>query len=274
MEEQQPIQKKIFLKIPQIMADLEPIAKDRTNQHQGYAFRGIEDMYNAVHPVMTKHQVFCAPQVMSSTSDTFTSKNGTTSYRVQVRVNHKFYADDGSFIEVIMDGEGIDTSDKATNKAISSAMKYAFIELYSIPTVDVEDGDRTTPPGPESSPPGGKSNASGGGKKPPASSTGAAKGPPIAKPNPTPPPPAGDYANHRAGPPPAKPLDASIDQAREGVRLEIQSEKARLKWTNPALVKFVSEQLGKKTEDLTTPEMEMLRDVMKRMQPATAAPRP
>lgn len=136
---------KIFSVIPKIMNDLGSIGKDQKNTHQGYKFRGIEDMYNNIHPILVKHGVFCVPQVIESVSESFNSNKGTLSFRVMLKVNHKFYADDGSFIEVIIASEGIDTSDKATNKALSAAMKYAFIELLSIPTVDIEDSDRTSP---------------------------------------------------------------------------------------------------------------------------------
>lgn len=136
---------KIFTLIPKIMGDLGSIGKDKSNTHQGYKFRGIEDMYNNIHPVLVKHGVFCVPQVVESSSESFTSAKGTLSFRVLLKVNHKFYADDGSCVEVITASEGIDTSDKATNKALSAAMKYAFIELLSIPTADIEDSDRTSP---------------------------------------------------------------------------------------------------------------------------------
>jgi hypothetical protein len=39
----------------------------------------------------------------------------------------------------------LDNSDKASNKAMSGAMKYALIELFCVPTQDVEDSDRTSP---------------------------------------------------------------------------------------------------------------------------------
>lgn len=133
---------KIYALIPQIMKELGHIGKNKTNTHQNYQFRGIEDMYNNIHPVLVKHGVFCVPQVIDSTTETFVNNTGKTSFRVMLRVNHKFYADDGSCVEVITAGEGIDTSDKATNKAMSACMKYAFIELLSIPTSDIEDSDR------------------------------------------------------------------------------------------------------------------------------------
>lgn len=271
--------KKIYQQIPLIMADLGPIAKERTNVHHNYAFRGIEDMYNAVQPVMVKHKVFCVPQVTDVKSETFNSQGGKLSYRVQVIVNHKFYAEDGSFVEVIICAEGIDTSDKATNKAVSAAMKYAFIELFSIPTIDVEDGDKTSPEGPKGNTPPPANKRPPAGAKPPVSPK---PGPAPSKPNPTPPAaakanpaPAADpdpnaYGNFKGGfPPPPGAPPADIDQAREAVRIEIQAEKARLKWTNPGLTKFVKDNTGKATVELTTPEMEVVRDAMRRLSPAS-----
>lgn len=136
----------IFSLIPRVMAEIGAIGKNQTNDHQKYKFRGIEDMYNAAHPALIKHGVFCAPVVLDSQTFDIVSAQGKASYRVLLKVCHKFYGPDGSYVEVTTVGEGIDTSDKATNKAMSAAMKYAFIELFSIPTLDIEDSDRDSPP--------------------------------------------------------------------------------------------------------------------------------
>ncbi len=135
----------IYQLIPKVMADIGAIGKDRKNEAQGYKFRGIEDMYQAAHPAMIKHGVFCCPQVLDRESQDRVSGNGKPAIRVSLTVSHKFYGPDGSFVDVITCGEGIDSSDKATNKAMSAAMKYAFIELFSIPTQDIEDADRHDP---------------------------------------------------------------------------------------------------------------------------------
>lgn len=131
----------IFKRIPAIMSELGAISKDGINKHQNYNFRGIEQMYNSINPLLVKHGVFVVPQIVDKTFENY-PKAEKLSFRVLLTVNHKFYADDGSFVEVITQGEGIDTSDKASNKAMSAAMKYAFIELFSIPTADIEDSDR------------------------------------------------------------------------------------------------------------------------------------
>lgn len=139
----------IYTLIPQVMAEIGAISKDRKNTHQGYSFRGIEDMYAHIQPALIKHGVFCAPEVLESTTESFESTNQQggkkLSFRILLRVRHLFYAPDGSCVSVTTQGEGIDTSDKASNKAMSAAMKYAFIELFSIPTEGVEDSDRETP---------------------------------------------------------------------------------------------------------------------------------
>ena len=136
---------KIFSLIPKIMGELKPIKKNKRNEQQNYKFRGIDDMYGAVHPAFIKHGVFCVPQVFKSETFTIDRSDGKVAFRVLLTIAHRFYADDGSFVEVVTMGEGIDRSDKASNKAMSAAMKYAFIELLSIPTEDIADSDLSSP---------------------------------------------------------------------------------------------------------------------------------
>jgi hypothetical protein len=141
--------RQIFELIPKVMADIGGVAKTRKNEQQKYQFRGIEDMYLAAHPAMVKHGVFCAPEVIERTEYRLEKTNEygktTTWIHVMVKVAHRFYAPDGSFITVTTCGEGLDNSDKATNKSMSGAMKYALIELFCVPTEDLDDADRTTP---------------------------------------------------------------------------------------------------------------------------------
>lgn len=135
----------IFVKIPKIMAEIKEVGKNKSGEGIPYMFRGIEDLYNTLKPLMASHGVFCVTQVLDSTYEKFerTNKFGTIqiNFRTIHKVNHKFFSSDGSFVEVITCGEGIDNSDKSSNKALSSAMKYAFIQLFSIPTEDINDPD-------------------------------------------------------------------------------------------------------------------------------------
>jgi hypothetical protein len=135
----------IFTLIPKIMASVGAVGKDQKNEFQKYKFRGIDDLYNAVQPALVSAGVFCVPSVQDCQTFEAAGKDGKVSFRVLLKINHRFYAPDGSYIEVVTMGEGLDTSDKASNKAMSAAMKYAFIELLSLPTEDIEDSDRETP---------------------------------------------------------------------------------------------------------------------------------
>jgi hypothetical protein len=135
----------IFTLIPKIMASVGAIGKNQKNEFQKYKFRGIDDLYNAVQPAFVSAGVFCVPSVQDFQTFESAGKDGKVSFRVLLKMSHRFYAPDGSFVDVVTMGEGLDTSDKASNKAMSAAMKYAFIELLSLPTEDIEDSDRESP---------------------------------------------------------------------------------------------------------------------------------
>ena len=139
----------IYSLIPKVMKAIGSVAKTRKNEQQRYQFRGIEDFYQAAHPAMIEFGVFCAPTVLERDIYRFEKTNDqgrtTTWVHASLKVEHRFYAEDGSFVSVTTWGEGLDNSDKASNKAMSGAMKYALIELFCVPTKDVEDSDRESP---------------------------------------------------------------------------------------------------------------------------------
>lgn len=131
----------IHEKIIAILNDADAIAKDRRNQQQGFNFRGIDDVYNALHPLLAKHGVFSTTEVLSERSEERqTAKGGTLIYRI-LTVKFTFYAADGSHVESVMIGEGMDSGDKASNKAMAIAHKYALLQLLAIPTEDAKDPD-------------------------------------------------------------------------------------------------------------------------------------
>lgn len=131
----------IHEKILAVMADSEAIAKDRRNATQGFNFRGIDDVYNALHPLLAKHGVFSTTEVVEERSEErITAHGGTLIYRI-LKVRFHFYAADGSTVESTMIGEGMDSGDKASNKAMAVAHKYALLQLLAIPTEDAKDPD-------------------------------------------------------------------------------------------------------------------------------------
>lgn len=129
----------IYQLIPKIMAEVGPIAKDRKNTQQNYSFRGVDDVYAALQGVMATNGVFSVPHVLSEKSEMRTNKNGSTLiYRI-LHIEYTFYAPDGSFVKTSVIGEGMDTGDKAANKAMSVADKYACLQTFKIPTEEAKD---------------------------------------------------------------------------------------------------------------------------------------
>jgi hypothetical protein len=65
---------------------------------------------------------------------------------VTIMMEYDFFAEDGSKVTVgPIPAEGLDSGDKATNKALSAALKYALIQTFSIPTEDMAEADLESP---------------------------------------------------------------------------------------------------------------------------------
>ena len=122
----------------------EGIGKDRKNQAQGYSFRGIDDVYNALAPLLASNGLCILPRVLSRECVERASKNGGVLFYVTVHVEFDLVGDDGSKHTVAMYGEAMDSGDKATNKAMSAAYKYMAMEVFAIPTEGDNDADAHT----------------------------------------------------------------------------------------------------------------------------------
>jgi hypothetical protein len=138
---------KVYQAINKVQADIskEGIGKDRKNEQQGYKFRGIDDVYNALAPMLARHGLCILPRVTSREVVERTNAKGTALFYVTVGAEFDFVcAEDGSKHTVVTYGEAMDSGDKATNKAMSAAYKYACMQAFSIPTEGDNDADATT----------------------------------------------------------------------------------------------------------------------------------
>jgi hypothetical protein len=136
----QPRPGEIFARMAAVMADIGAVGKDRMNTFHKYAFRGIDDMYNAVQPAMVKSGIFCTPRLVDKIIERITTQEAKPAVHAILTVDHHFFAPDGSTTVTRTVGEAIDTGDKACNKAMSAAYKYALMETFCIPT----EGDNDT----------------------------------------------------------------------------------------------------------------------------------
>lgn len=133
--------KKIYEAIPAIMDEIGHIGKDRRNQQQGFMFRGIDQVMNTMKPLLAKHGVFVVPEVMDRQREERTTKSGSNLIYSILTVRYHFCASDGSEVVATTVGEGMDSADKASNKAMAIAFKYACFQVFCIPTEEIAKDD-------------------------------------------------------------------------------------------------------------------------------------
>lgn len=132
---------KIYQAISDVMADIGAIGKNQKNLQQGFMFRGIDAVMNAINPALIKHKVFVVPEILEQSREERTTAKGALLIYSICKVKYTFYAEDGSSIIAVVVGEGMDSGDKATNKAMSIAFKYACFQVLCIPTEEMKDPD-------------------------------------------------------------------------------------------------------------------------------------
>jgi len=135
----------IYKKMANVYAKIEAIDKTKENKEQRFKFRGIDDVYNALHKIFAEECIFLVPEVIESQRTPIESKSGTKGWHTVSKYKFSFYAEDGSSVSAITEGEAIDYGDKSTSKSQSMSIKYALIQTFMIPTEDTEDGDKTSP---------------------------------------------------------------------------------------------------------------------------------
>lgn len=139
--ESQPL---IYGQMAKVMAEITAIGKDKNNAQQGFKYRGIDDVYNAVNPLLAKHGLFMTSRVIDKTREERTNQKGTILAFTCLRMEYTFWAADGSSVSTEVEGEGMDSGDKSSNKAMAVAHKYALLQAFCIPTQDLDDPDAET----------------------------------------------------------------------------------------------------------------------------------
>ena len=139
---------RVYAAIAGVMNDLAKagISKSRKNVQQGYNFRGIDEVYNALSPMLANNGLVIIPSFANREVVERVSAKGGALFYVTLAGTFKLVAtSDGS--EVVAGpffGEAMDSGDKATNKAMSAAFKYMAMEVFCIPTEGDNDADNTT----------------------------------------------------------------------------------------------------------------------------------
>ena len=139
--------KGIYKAINDVMLEAATVSKNKRNTQPnggGYLYRGIDDVMNVFNPLLAKHGVFVVPEVLNGQREERVSSKGNNLIYSILNVRFRFYATDGTYVDAVVQGEGMDSGDKASNKAMSVAFKYALFQTFCIPTEDMSDPDAET----------------------------------------------------------------------------------------------------------------------------------
>jgi hypothetical protein len=133
----------IYQALAQVMRNVSAIAKLGRNTAQGFAFRGIDQVYDALHGPLAEAGVFIVPEIMSIERSEVATRNGGTMSHVVVTIKYHFIGPAGDEVVAVVAGEAADSGDKAISKAMSMAFKYAAFQVFSIPLGE-KDADEQT----------------------------------------------------------------------------------------------------------------------------------
>lgn len=131
----------IYKAIIGVMNDIGAVGKTSKNTQQGFMFRGIDSVMNALNPALIKNKVFPVPEILEQQREERTTKNGANLIYSICKIRYTFFAEDGTSVQAVVIGEGMDSGDKATNKAMAIAYKYACFQVFCIPTEELRDTD-------------------------------------------------------------------------------------------------------------------------------------
>jgi hypothetical protein len=138
MSDQKPT---IHESLAKVMASVSSVAKKDKNTSQGFNFRGIDAVLNAVAPALREHGVIVMPKVTWHDYKTVeVGQKRTQMAHVIVSVQYTFTGQAGDSIECQVLGEAMDSGDKAVAKAMSVAFRIALLQALALPT-DEPDPD-------------------------------------------------------------------------------------------------------------------------------------
>lgn len=124
----------------EVMKEVQGLGKHDKNTSQGFSFRGIDSVMNAVGPALRKHGGFISPKLIELRNSTGVNSNGKTLNIVHVVIDYQVFGSEGEPIVGRVAAEAFDSGDKATAKAMSVAFRTFILQLLCLPT-DEPDPD-------------------------------------------------------------------------------------------------------------------------------------
>lgn len=133
---------KVHETVAKVMTDVRSVGKGEKHG-QGWSFRGVDAVVNAVAPACRTHGLVVLPDVLDHREQMLASSGGKQMRSVTVTVAYRLIGPEGDELRVVSVGEAMDHGDKATAKAMSVAWRTALIQMFMLPT-DEPDPDHDT----------------------------------------------------------------------------------------------------------------------------------
>lgn len=151
MEEKKELN--IFQRMSAITEEIGKVAKNLTVGYGSNKYKAVGevDVLNAVKPAEIKFGVYSYPasrEVIETEVLTTENENGKrNSLFLRIKTTYRFVNIDKpeEAIEITTYGDGLDSQDKATGKAMTYADKYALLKAYKIETGDDTDARASEP---------------------------------------------------------------------------------------------------------------------------------
>ena len=134
----------IYQKLLAITTELEPVAKALNVSIGKGSYKAVSEysVLEAVKPLENKYGIYSYPHHREIVNQAILEGyDGKKSVFVRIETTYRFINVDNpsEFIDVISYGDGVDTQDKATGKAMTYADKYALMKAYKVQTGDDPD---------------------------------------------------------------------------------------------------------------------------------------
>jgi hypothetical protein len=120
-----------------VMEDVRAVHKGEKHG-QGWSFRGVDAVVNAVAPALRRHGVVVSPSVLSHEVSVVPSPSGKAQRCVALTVRYTFTGPEGDTLESVVFSEQMDGGDKAGAKAMSVALRTCLLQTLMLPTDDVD----------------------------------------------------------------------------------------------------------------------------------------
>lgn len=154
MTEQEIKSLNIYERLSLITAEIGVVEKNlkvQVNKNSSYKAVSERDVLDAVKPIEQKYRVYSYPasrqivdrDVLTKETEYNQQITRTNTLFLRVETVYRFVNIDNplEYIETTVYGDGLDTGDKATGKAMTYADKYALMKAYKLSTGDDPDKD-------------------------------------------------------------------------------------------------------------------------------------